>query len=395
MSQSTGTSRKSVLSIVLLALCIAAIAPMLLSGPCDLLNRAAVAAAYNFRATTAVYTGDVVIWDTTTAYGVKTTNVADANTVAGVSTQTVSAGNDCTIRQDGGRVTVNVTGTVTKGQWLTTSTTTGKAKGVSSLQAGIFGYALTDSGTPAAGQVYASINLGLLKQSGGGDMFKATYDPAADGDIDVAAGGTGKSSWTQYAIPYLSDSTTFGEIGIGAAGQHLAVNSGANGYEWVSAAGSGGTGYIPFELRLGVPDLNLSVIDFRQAWASGAFRTYGKRVGLSGTNTSSDLYLMVQLPGDFSSFGTGTYNMFVIVWASDSVNNSLSFTVLDSAGDPDNGVNAAVHTFAASSAWETFQDKVTEVDYSAGDWVIVKMSVNLDANDQFLFGEGWFEYVKN
>jgi hypothetical protein len=120
------------------------------------------AAAYNFRATTDVSAGDVVVWDSTTAYGVKTTNVGGANTVAGVAAETVSAGNDCIIRQDGGRVTVNVTGAVTKGQWLITSTTLGKVKGVDTLQAGIFARAITDSGTPAAGQVYASVDMGYL-----------------------------------------------------------------------------------------------------------------------------------------------------------------------------------------------------------------------------------------
>ncbi len=129
---------------------------------------AAIAAAYNFYATTDVSAGDVVVWDSTTAYGVKTTIVEGANTVAGVATETVSAGNDCTIRQDGGRVAVNITGTVTKGQWLITSTTTGKAKGVDTLQAGIFARAIADAGTPAAGQVYASVDMGYLGYITGG-----------------------------------------------------------------------------------------------------------------------------------------------------------------------------------------------------------------------------------
>jgi len=69
--------------------------------------------------------------------------------------------------------------------------------------------------------------------AGAGDMSAATYDTDVDGDIDVAAGGTEKSSWTQYAIPYLTDGTTFGEITIGTATYILAVNGTATGYEWV------------------------------------------------------------------------------------------------------------------------------------------------------------------
>jgi len=68
--------------------------------------------------------------------------------------------------------------------------------------------------------------------SGAGDMLKATYDTDADGDTDVAAGGTEKSSWTLYAIPYLSETTAFGEITIGTAEYALTVNAGATGYDW-------------------------------------------------------------------------------------------------------------------------------------------------------------------
>jgi len=68
--------------------------------------------------------------------------------------------------------------------------------------------------------------------SGAGDMLKATYDTDADSDIDVAAGGTEKSLWTLYCIPYLSGTTTFGEIPIGTVGQVLKVSAGATGYEF-------------------------------------------------------------------------------------------------------------------------------------------------------------------
>lgn len=128
----------------------------------DAANINAIAAAYSYRATTAVSAGDVVVWDSATPFGVHTTTTDSAHTVAGVAAETVTAGNDCVIRQDGGRVAVNVTGPVTHGQWLVTSTIPGKARGVSALQPGIFGRAITDSGTPAPGQVYASLNLGFL-----------------------------------------------------------------------------------------------------------------------------------------------------------------------------------------------------------------------------------------
>ena len=74
--------------------------------------------------------------------------------------------------------------------------------------------------------------LEFVTLGGGGDMLKATYDTDEDGDIDVAAGGTEKSSWTQYCIPYLSGTTAFGEIPIGTAEYALTVAAGATGYDW-------------------------------------------------------------------------------------------------------------------------------------------------------------------
>jgi len=70
--------------------------------------------------------------------------------------------------------------------------------------------------------------------AGTGDMLKATYDTDEDSDIDVAAGGTEKSAWTLYCIPYLSGTTAFGEIPIGTEGQVLKVSAGAAGYEFAN-----------------------------------------------------------------------------------------------------------------------------------------------------------------
>ncbi|MEA1909863.1 MAG: hypothetical protein U9M89_02500, partial [Patescibacteria group bacterium] len=61
-----------------------------------------------------------------------------------------------------------------------------------------------------------------------------------EGDIiDVAYGGTGSSTWTQYTIPYLSTSDAFGQIKIGSSSQLLAVNSGGTGYEWIDTGSVG------------------------------------------------------------------------------------------------------------------------------------------------------------
>ena len=87
--------------------------------------------------------------------------------------------------------------------------------------------------------------------AGAGDMLKAIYDADEDDEIDVAGGGTEKDSWTQYAIPYLSNTTVFGEIPIGTAEYALTVAAGATGYDWtelafLSDSGDTGTGIYDF-----------------------------------------------------------------------------------------------------------------------------------------------------
>ena len=118
--------------------------------------------------------------------------------------------------------------------------TDGAAVWTETTQAG-GGGAFTDlTDTPAnytgSSLKHVRVNVGetaleFVTLGGGGDMLKATYDTDEDSDIDVAAGGTEKSSWTQYCIPYLSGTTAFGEIPIGADNYALTVN-GATGYDW-------------------------------------------------------------------------------------------------------------------------------------------------------------------
>jgi hypothetical protein len=69
-----------------------------------------------------------------------------------------------------------------------------------------------------------------------GDISAATL--ALTTPLTVANGGTGKSSWTQYAIPYASASNTLGEIEVGTPLYYLQVNGAGTGYQW--AVGSGG-----------------------------------------------------------------------------------------------------------------------------------------------------------
>jgi microcystin-dependent protein len=71
--------------------------------------------------------------------------------------------------------------------------------------------------------------------SGGYDIYSNNWNVENDGTINcssivptteiaVADGGTGKSSWTQYLIPYADTTTSFSQIAIGTSGQVLTSN---------------------------------------------------------------------------------------------------------------------------------------------------------------------------
>ena len=166
------------LVLFLCALCACAILLLMVSGPFDLFVLRAAAEMYNYYATTNISAGDVVVWDTTVAYGVKTTTSASSQDVAGIAEEDIAAGNEGFILLTDGRALLNVTGSVAKGNYVYTSATQGSASGSATLSDGAFGRAITASGTPAAGQCYIQLNLGL--QDGAGDGLSS-------GDLDTEA----------------------------------------------------------------------------------------------------------------------------------------------------------------------------------------------------------------
>ena len=133
---------------------------------------------------------------------------------------------------------------------------------------GTDGYGIRDSGgtiqVKSANGTWASIGAGAMSLNdlndvtivaNDGDML--VYDAGSSqwvdratstlninlvnttGILPVNRGGTGSTTWTQYAIPYLTDSNTFGQIAIGTSTYLLAVNAGGNGYTWVNASSTG------------------------------------------------------------------------------------------------------------------------------------------------------------
>ena len=59
---------------------------------------------------------------------------------------------------------------------------------------------------------------------------------AATSTINVNLGGTGRNAWSQYAIPYLTNTNQFGEVAIGSPNQVMIVNPSGTGYAWTSTS---------------------------------------------------------------------------------------------------------------------------------------------------------------
>ena len=69
-----------------------------------------------------------------------------------------------------------------------------------------------------------------------GTIGTGTWDAT---DVGVAHGGTGKSSWTQYLIPYADTTTSFSQIPIGTDGQVLTSGGAGVAPGFEDAAGGG------------------------------------------------------------------------------------------------------------------------------------------------------------
>ncbi len=80
---------------------------------------------------------------------------------------------------------------------------------------------LTAGGTATNSSLLESHNAAYFQTA---LINSAGLSTAIGGDVAVIDGGTGKSSWTQYLIPYADTTTSFSQIAIGSSGQVLTSN---------------------------------------------------------------------------------------------------------------------------------------------------------------------------
>jgi hypothetical protein len=142
---------------------------------CVLAPRAAIAAG-PYTATSSITEHDVVVWDSSADNGVTATTTENSQLVAGIAINSVSIGQTVNVRTDGAHVLLNVT-TATRGQWIVTSTTLGKGKGVDTREDGAFAVAMTDA---SGGQCYVALMPGL--QDGKGATDHGALTGLADDD---------------------------------------------------------------------------------------------------------------------------------------------------------------------------------------------------------------------
>ncbi len=104
-----------------------------------------------------------------------------------------------------------------------------------------YGLRMSNTGALTLGGTFTATTLNATTLTASKPVFTdASKNLVSTGTLGVDQGGTNKTAWTQYAIPYASTTAVLSEVAIGTAGQVLAVNVGANGYTWAAIPPAGG-----------------------------------------------------------------------------------------------------------------------------------------------------------
>lgn len=249
-----------------------------------------------------------------TQYGVTyaSTTAALATTLAGTST-TVLHGNAGGAPSFGAvSLTADVSGTLPIANGGTNSIATATAGGI--------GY--------GTGTAHAYTAVGTTGQA----LISAAAAAPAFGTLGVAGGGTGQTSYTVGDILYASSTSALSKLGLGAANQILAVNSGATGLVWttssitfgttgltpstastgaVTVAGTlvpanGGTGVANNNLATVTSSGNFAYTRTLSAATNVTFPTTGTLATLAGTETLTNKTLTTPVISSITNTGTLT-----------------------------------------------------------------------------------------
>jgi len=178
---------------------------------------------------------------------------------------------------------------------------------------------------------------GIVKSDGGGNISAATagtdyYNPGGT-DVAVADGRTGKSSWTQYLIPYTDTTTSFSQIAIGTSGQVLTSNGAGSAPNFQDAAAGSEVSIELLPQGAKLPSSNPATIDagnsgwrllFDDTTQETASWEFVLNDGYGGSTLYADVYftmasgeanevqfevyVMAVTPGDATDWDTDSYD---------------------------------------------------------------------------------------
>ena len=192
-------------------------------------------------------TGAIPTWATLNQAAISGLTTAATPTFVGINLTADT--NQIVLNSDGGVASITLTGTASTSAktitfpnftgtvYVSTGTDIPVTDGGTGLSTLTTAYGLLAAGTTATGAVQ-TLAAGATTQilvGGGASALPAwgtdlptavtigtAYVYRVSGtDVAVADGGTGKSSWTQYLIPYADTTTSFSQIAIGTSGEVL------------------------------------------------------------------------------------------------------------------------------------------------------------------------------
>jgi len=145
-------------------------------------------------------------------------------------------------------------------------------------------------------------------------------------DVGVAHGGTGKSAWTQYLIPYADTTTSFSQIAIGTSGQFLTSGGAGVAPSFTTSAINQALDYSFTGTYFGIDNLyasstlNIAGVDYTFPSTDGASSTVFMTDGAGAmTSYRPDWHLLdvvetTAVDNATSTFATAENLMLVYSW---------------------------------------------------------------------------------
>ena len=246
-------------------------------------------------------------------------------------------------------------------------------------------------GALATGILKSTTTTGVVSIAAQGTDY---YAPAGT-DVAVADGGTGKSSWTQYLIPYADTTTSFSQIAIGSSGQVLTSNGAGLAPTFQAASGGANTALsnlASVAINLGLvsdtdntDDLGTEAIHWKDLYLSGDIKSGSTGAVITGGKGADDQYtkLLLHFNGaDASTTFTDETGKTATVAGNAQIDTAQSkfggaSGLFDGTGDNIN--------FADSNDWNFGTSDFT-IDF----WIRFNSAIDCNPISQFVDGSNYW-----